>query len=44
VLTIYFKDGKTTTLDRSWLSVVYNDHRVVKIEDHVSGRVYRFNR
>ncbi len=44
MITVYFKDGTTTTLHRSYLSVVYNDRRVVRIEDHVSGRVYRFNR
>ena len=44
MMTVYFKDGTTTILHRSYLSVVCEDRRVVKVVDHVSGRVYRFNR
>ncbi len=44
MITVIRKDGSRYTLDRSYLSVAYNDRRAVEIIDHVSGRTYRFNR
>ena len=40
MMRVTFKDGSTTILHRSYLSVVYNDHRVVKAEDLERKLVY----
>ena len=43
VMEVTFKDGSTTYLHRSYLSVVYNDHRVVKAVD-LDRKVVYFDR